>query len=70
MDYNITLAIIAIIVFAIWMINYLTGCTHSWKVIQSYEVLRSRDKKPVGYMHVKECEYCKDIKKQEVTIDT
>jgi len=60
------LIILGIIAFAIWLIWYLTACPHSWKVIQRYEIMRKSDDKLVGYAHVKECEYCKSLKKETI----
>jgi len=51
---------------AIWIINYLTGCPHDWKVIERYE--KTRNNKLVGYTLLKECNYCHKLKKEEILL--
>lgn len=65
MGYIIAIGFVA---FAIWLILYLTGCPHQWKVIESYHVRRTFDKEIIGYKHVKECEFCHKLKSEHVSI--
>lgn len=64
------------------LLRYLNSCPHSWKVIQRYEITKKPHNqftgyipigaemkdKIVGYAHVKECEYCKTLKKETINL--
>jgi len=57
-----------LVIFFIWMIIYLTGCTHVWKVIERYEIIRKTDGRIIRHGLIKECVYCHKIKKEEIEV--
>ena len=51
------------------MFLYLGACEHKWKLIKNHDIV-NREDSLVGFIKVYECEHCKKMKKEQISLYT